>query len=111
MSSSVLQQPASVAVPPAAVPAAPTGRLDVLDVLRGIALLGMYVVHFNDYATGALQGSPAAASAPVRVLESIISLFFDGRFYTMFGMLFGIGFALQLRRADARGGALHREIR
>jgi len=103
MSSSVLQQPASVAAPSTPLAAPPTGRLDVLDVLRGIALLGMYVVHFNDYATSALEGSPAAASAPVRVLESTISLFFDGRFYTMFGMLFGIGFALQLRRADARG--------
>jgi uncharacterized protein len=67
-------------------------RLEVLDVLRGIALLGMYTVHFYDYST-----SP---SEPWRRVEQ---WFLDGRFYTMFAMLFGIGFAVQLSRADARG--------
>ena len=75
-------------------------RIDVLDVLRGIALFGMYVVHFHDYAAEAAGDSPAAF---VRGINHLAGLFFDGRFYTMFGILFGVGFALQLRRADARG--------
>jgi uncharacterized protein len=70
-------------------------RLGVLDVLRGIALLGMFLVHFNDYSSG---GGGLAG-----VYQRIALLFFDERFWAIFGILFGVGFAIQLRRADARG--------
>src|SRR6187549_3682330 len=70
-------------------------RLHVLDVLRGIALLGMFLVHFSNYSTG---GGRLDA-----IYEKIVLLFFDERFWTMFGILFGVGFAIQFRRADARG--------
>lgn len=69
-------------------------------MLRGIALFGMYVVHFHDYAAEAAGDSPTAF---MRGINHLTGLFFDGRFYMMFGILFGVGFALQLRRADARG--------
>ncbi|HEX9166302.1 MAG TPA: DUF418 domain-containing protein [Gemmatimonadales bacterium] len=82
-------------------PPAPLERLGVLDVLRGIALLGMYVVHLHNYS--ATPAGAGDAGAFERVLDEVVSLFFDGRFYTMFGMLFGVGFAVQLARADARG--------
>ena len=75
-------------------------RIEVLDVLRGIALLGMYVVHFYDYATAASDG------ANPTWWQQGEWWFLDGRFYTMFAMLFGIGFAVQLSRADARGESL-----
>ena len=81
-------------------PHAPSERIHVLDVLRGIALFGMYVVHFHDYASEAAGDSPTAF---MKGIDHLTGLFFDGRFYTMFGILFGVGFALQLRRADARG--------
>jgi len=77
-------------------------RIGVLDVLRGIALLGMFVVHFYDNWAW-VSDSPAAAAQRLPWVDTVISLFFDGRFYTMFGILFGIGFAVQLQRADARG--------
>jgi uncharacterized protein len=70
-------------------------RLHVLDVLRGIALLGMFLVHFNNYSTGGGRLD--------QIYEKIVLLFFDERFWTMFGILFGVGFAIQFRRADARG--------
>jgi uncharacterized protein len=81
-------------------PSPTSARIDVLDVLRGIALCGMIIVHLNDYARGSMQGEP---SGTVGALESVMGWFFDTRFYTMFAILFGVGFALQLRRADARG--------
>jgi uncharacterized protein len=96
MSSASLDSPA----PTTAGPHGASERIGVLDVLRGIALFGMYVVHFNNYAAEAAGDAPTGF---MRVLESVVGLFFDGRFYTMFGILFGVGFALQLRRADARG--------
>lgn len=75
-------------------------RIVVLDVLRGIALLGMFLVHFNDAAV--VSGTPSATTA---AYQRVVALFFEERFWTMFGILFGVGFAVQLSRADARGGA------
>jgi uncharacterized protein len=76
-------------------------RIEVLDVLRGLALLGMYVVHFNYYEAtppDQTQSHPIAGA-----VANVIGLFFEERFYAIFGMLFGVGFAVQLARADARG--------
>jgi uncharacterized protein len=84
------------------LPAAPVAleRIAVLDVLRGIALLGMFVVHFNYYESTPIGAEPGPAAAFV---ERVIGLFFESRFHAIFGMLFGVGFAVQLARADARG--------
>lgn len=73
----------------------PAGRIEVLDVLRGIALFGMFLVHFNEYSSGGGRVD--------QVYEGIVLLFFEERFWAIFGMLFGVGFAIQFRRADARG--------
>jgi len=70
-------------------------RLHVLDVLRGIALIGMFFVHFSMMSTGGTSAD--------EVYQNIVALFFEERFWTMFAILFGVGFAIQLRRADARG--------
>src|SRR6266542_2995012 len=73
-------------------------RIGALDILRGIALLGMFLVHFNDHAIG---GDTAAGLSAT--YQKIVALFFEERFWTMFGILFGVGFAIQFRRAEARG--------
>lgn len=73
-------------------------RIGVLDVLRGIALLGMFLVHFNDAAA-------ATQSAIGAIYQRIVVVFFEERFWTMFGILFGIGFAVQFGRAEARSEA------
>src|SRR6476660_1070070 len=73
-------------------------RIEVLDVLRGIALLGMFLVHFNDHATASDGGSGLTAAYQRGVI-----LFFAERFWAMFAILFGVGFAVHLRRAEARG--------
>ena len=76
--------------------AAERDRLHVLDVLRGIALVGMFFVHFNDFSSGGGWAD--------QVYQNAVALFFEERFWTIFAILFGVGFAIQLRRADARGG-------
>jgi uncharacterized protein len=70
-------------------------RLDVLDVLRGVALLGMFLVHFSNFAA---EGGPLDQR-----YQTMVALLFEERFWAMFGILFGVGFALQFRRAEARG--------
>jgi len=70
-------------------------RIGVLDVLRGIALLGMFLVHFSNYSS---EGTGIAG-----VYQKAVRLLVEGRFWAMFGILFGAGFAIQFRRADSRG--------
>jgi uncharacterized protein len=100
------------AVPFVLEPAAPTPapspgprpvllqRVAVLDILRGLALLGMFLVHFNYYEATPLGAEPGRMAA---FLEQFLGLFIEERFHGIFGMLFGVGFAVQLERADARG--------
>jgi len=76
---------------------APRDRIEVLDILRGIALLGMFLVHFSDFSLG--------GNAADEVYRSGVYLLLEERFWAMFAMLFGVGFAIQLRRSDARGDA------
>jgi uncharacterized protein len=97
MSSETLDLEARVTAHPSAKAPSLADRIDVVDVLRGIALLGMFVVHFTDNI----------ASPPATDLEHGIQrfshLFLSDRFHTMFAILFGASFAIQLRRADAEG--------
>ena len=81
-----------------ASPTRSADRLDVLDVLRGIALLGMFLVHFSIFST---DGGRAD-----QLYQTIVTMLFEERFWAMFAMLFGVGFAIQLRRADARGDSI-----
>ena len=75
-------------------------RIAVLDILRGIALIGMFMVHFNYYEATPPGTDPGRMA---HFVEQTIGLFFEERFYSIFGMLFGVGFAVQLTRAEARG--------
>lgn len=72
----------------------------MLDVLRGLAMLGMFVAHLSYFRStpGVVEPGPAGI-----FVERAIALFFDGSFYAIFCILFGVGFAVQLARAEARG--------
>lgn len=64
-------------------------RIQALDVLRGFALWGIVVI--NIYQTLGMRELPAG-----------LGLFVQARFYVIFSLLFGIGFAIFLERAAAR---------
>ena len=70
-------------------------RIQVLDILRGFALLGMIVVHFHDRST-----EPGGIDD---VLRTVIWRLVESKSHGTFALLFGAGFAIQLRRAEARG--------
>ena len=73
-------------------PASPNQRIDVLDILRGIAIFGMIIAHF---------ASDNVTSKADIVTDKIITLFVYDRFHTIFAILFGAGFAIQFARAKA----------
>lgn len=81
-------------------------RLDHLDVLRGFALLGILMVNFQWFSrpvqaivTGADPGLHGADLA----VDLGVSVLFEGKFYAIFSMLFGAGFALLAQRAGEAG--------
>jgi uncharacterized protein len=67
----------------------PNERIPALDVLRGFALCG--IVFINIYQTLRMRDLPTG-----------LALFVQARFYVIFSLLFGIGFAIFLERASAR---------
>jgi uncharacterized protein len=70
-------------------------RIQSLDILRGVALLGMFVVHFHMRST-----EPGGLDDVVRTL---VWRLVESKSHGTFALLFGAGFAILLRRAEARG--------
>jgi uncharacterized protein len=82
-------------------PVSTTDRVLALDVLRGWAVGGMLVVNFGYFSQ---QGLAPRAGADA-VGRPLVQFLADGKFFTLFAVLFGIGVAMQLERATARGAA------
>ena len=86
--------PAAIAEPtPVMGPTRPRDRIEVLDILRGWAIFGIILINFSDFSISSLD------HAAVRLIDFFIA----GKFYTLFSFLFGLGLAIQMGRAEARG--------
>lgn len=82
-------------------PIAPKRRLDSVDMVRGFALFGVLLV--NMYNFGA--SSSLDWTAPIDELAFSVKRFlFETKSWRLFSFLFGFGFALQMMRAEQRGG-------
>ena len=79
--------------------------MDVLDVLRGIAVLGILLVNVESFiGYGFLPaGSPLPGSSADDRAAFLIEFLVQGKFYCLFSFLFGVGFAVFIQRASARG--------
>jgi uncharacterized protein len=74
-------------------PVPPEDRVVTLDILRGFAMFGVLWSNLNDW-----YGTLDAATPLDRSLAWIQDWLLEGRFYSLLGFLFGIGFAIQLQR-------------
>lgn len=90
------------------------GRIEIIDALRGLALMGILQVNIQSFTWGA--GEPLGyLDQPPGALESGVyffqAAFLEGKFYPIFAFLFGVGIALQTRKlrrlnqGDARAAA------
>lgn len=89
-------------------PLAETDRAELLDALRGFALFGVCLANlFTGFALWGEEGATPAAQLPTAATDPgaafLIRALLDGKFYSIFSLLFGVGFALQLQGATARG--------
>jgi uncharacterized protein len=79
-------------------------RFHILDAIRGIALFGIFLANirtFSGWDFLSLEQKELLAGNYLVIYEFAETLFVDGKFYTLFSLLFGIGFSLQLARLKA----------
>ena len=82
-------------------------RVDALDALRGFALVGIVlgnIMWFSGYAvTGPEQRAAFAFPPADGAIELALHVLVDGKFYGLFSLIFGAGFALMTDAVQARG--------
>ena len=84
----------------------PDDRVDVLDVLRGVAVLGILLVNIDSFigygflpVTPPVPGATRLDDLTIFLVEFLV----QGKFYCLFSLLFGVGFSIFIQRAAARG--------
>lgn len=96
-------------LPTADVPLAPLRgeeRLLVIDVLRGFALLGILLANLELMSAplfARVLDPPAAGTVDAWVIQTL-TLLVHGKFFTLYALLFGVGFFTQMKRAEQRAG-------
>ena len=84
-------------------PVLPGERIVEIDVIRGFALFGVLLA----YTVWNLGSPPWETWGAVdRVLNRVLTLGVDSKAFSLFTFLFGLGFAIQLSRAQARGASV-----
>lgn len=77
-------------------------RYLILDSLRGIALLGICLANFPEFSLYTFQKQEVIIAMPSAGFDHIIRylqfIFIDGKFYSIFSLLFGIGFSIQIEK-------------
>ena len=94
-----------------AAPVLKTERSALLDVLRGLAILGILfnnIYGFSGYGFLQKASKMAFETFPIdKQLSFFQAALIEGKFYSLFSLLFGIGFSIiLLRNKDKPGGGL-----
>lgn len=77
----------------------PNKRIDALDYLRGLALMGIVLMNILPLLHLSVPETGSADAA----YQKFLFLFIEGRFYTLFSFLFGVGFYIFITNATAKG--------
>lgn len=89
-------------------PVAANERIETMDVLRGFALLGILLMNIEGFVGPLMEsvtGVNPRFSGADRWMDTAIYVLVQGKFITLFSLLFGMGFAVMLERARSRGGS------
>ena len=80
-------------------------RIEILDVLRGIAVCGILIGNVQWFSGYGMMPPALEAQTPLydQITHFLVHFFVEGKFYSIFSFLFGFGFALQIARAEERG--------
>jgi len=90
-------------------------RSRLLDSLRGWALLGILVANMMSFIGFSFLPEEARGRLLLARLDDLSEFLLEwlvvGKFYSIFSLLFGIGFAIQLGRLEQRGEGVLRYLR
>lgn len=82
-------------------------RIEVVDSLRGFAVMAILLVHSLEHFIFPVYPDPATQSAWLNVLDqgvfSVIFTLFAGKSYAIFALLFGFTFFVQYRNREVNG--------
>ncbi len=88
-------------------PVAGKQRHIFLDALRGFALLGVCLANYPEFSLYTFQPLSVVEGMSSAHIDSIVSFIMnvlvDGKFYTLFSLLFGIGYSIIISNAATRG--------
>jgi len=77
-------------------------RILYLDILRGMAILFIFLANIRVFSGAYFMSDAEKLSMNTATLDHVlwvlVYLFVDGKFYSVFSILFGIGFAVQYQR-------------
>lgn len=90
-----------------AAPVRTSERYIILDALRGFALLGIAMANFPEFSLYTFLNADVAEAMPSHAEDAVVRflqyVFVDGKFYTIFSLLFGIGFSIIIYNAQKKG--------
>ena len=82
-------------------------RIHTLDVLRGFAIFGIFMVNIAFFsmpiATVLDPSSLANETSSDQFWHAVMRALFEIKFITLFSILFGVGLVVQMQRAEQRG--------
>lgn len=87
------------------LPLAARERIQFLDILRGFAIFGILAVNIVGFASPAFFPGYVTEHTTEwdRLANDVMLLLAEGKFYTIFSFLFGLGFSVQFARAEGNG--------
>lgn len=101
-------------MPAADVPVSPEERHHLIDALRGFALACVLLANLGYLSLYTLTTESARAAMPTAGFDAVVFTLMEwlvnAKAITLFSLLFGLGFAMQLERAQARGADLGRFV-
>lgn len=84
-------------------------RVEIIDALRGFALLGIVLVNVGYFAStwhGSGLPDPAAQGPIDGTVALFVAAFAETKFYLLFSLLFGYSFTIQMQSARRAGRAI-----
>lgn len=78
-------------------------RITSLDIIRGLALFGILFINVKEYPTFTEDPIIPNYTGINHLIDTLIPIFIEKKFYSIFSFLFGIGFYIFASRAESRG--------
>ena len=85
-------------------------RIEIIDILRGFAIFGILFVNIWFFSHQFIYYSKLPEMYPLlhhKVSYYLTLFLFEGKFYSLFSFLFGLGFAIQFKRFSSHEGSFN----